>query len=110
MSVSIEGFEGRNSAFDALTAPSLDERARQHFVSQLRKHIMVDMAASNPSTAIASVRAMIIMPPGSRRAAQATRIFCTMSSSAIRRLPAMWPQRFGNSWSSNWSAATPASS
>jgi SAM-dependent methyltransferase len=46
MSVPIEGFEGRNSAFDALTAPSLDERARQQFVSQLRKHIMVDMAAS----------------------------------------------------------------
>jgi len=40
------GFEGRNSAFDALTQPTLDERARQQFVSQLRRHIMVDMAAS----------------------------------------------------------------
>jgi SAM-dependent methyltransferase len=40
------GFEGRNSAFDNLTRPSLDERARQQFVSQLRRHIMVDMAAS----------------------------------------------------------------
>jgi len=41
-----QGFEGRNSAFDSLTQPSLDERARQQFVSQLRRHIMVDMAAS----------------------------------------------------------------
>jgi SAM-dependent methyltransferase len=41
-----KGFEGRNSAFDSLTQPSLDERARQQFVSQLRRHIMVDMAAS----------------------------------------------------------------
>jgi SAM-dependent methyltransferase len=41
-----EGFEGRNSAFDALTQPTLDERARQQFVSSLRRHIMVDMAAS----------------------------------------------------------------
>jgi SAM-dependent methyltransferase len=40
------GFEGRNSAFDTLTQPTLDERARQQFVSQLRRHIMVDMAAS----------------------------------------------------------------
>jgi len=40
------GFEGRNSAFDMLTQPTLDERARQQFVSQLRRHIMVDMAAS----------------------------------------------------------------
>jgi len=42
----IAGFEGRNSAFDALTQPTLDERARQQFVSQLRRHIMVDMAGS----------------------------------------------------------------
>jgi SAM-dependent methyltransferase len=41
-----EGFEGRNSAFDSLTQPTLDERARQKFVSQLRRHIMVDMAAT----------------------------------------------------------------
>jgi SAM-dependent methyltransferase len=40
------GFEGRNSAFDCLTRPTLDERARQQFVSQLRRHIMVDMAAT----------------------------------------------------------------
>jgi SAM-dependent methyltransferase len=39
------GFEGKNSAFDAVTKPSLDERARQQFVSQLRKHVMVDMAS-----------------------------------------------------------------
>jgi SAM-dependent methyltransferase len=41
-----KGFEGRNSAFDSLTQPRLDERARQQFVSQLRRHIMVDMAAA----------------------------------------------------------------
>jgi SAM-dependent methyltransferase len=41
-----KGFEGRNSAFDSLTRPTLDERARQQFVSQLRRHIMVDMAGS----------------------------------------------------------------
>ncbi len=41
-----QGFEGRNSEFDSLTRPRLDERARQQFVSQLRRHIMVDMAAS----------------------------------------------------------------
>jgi SAM-dependent methyltransferase len=41
-----DAFEGKNSGFDALTTPSLDERARQQFVSQLRKHIMVDMAAT----------------------------------------------------------------
>jgi ubiquinone/menaquinone biosynthesis C-methylase UbiE len=40
------GIEGLNSAFDALTKPQLDERARQQFVSQLRKHIMVDMAGT----------------------------------------------------------------
>ena len=41
-----EGLEGKNSRFDTLTAPTADERARQQFVSQLRKHIMVDMAAT----------------------------------------------------------------
>jgi SAM-dependent methyltransferase len=41
-----KGFEGRNSAFDSLTRPTLDERARQQFVSQLRRHVMVDMAGS----------------------------------------------------------------
>jgi SAM-dependent methyltransferase len=41
-----KGFEGRNSAFDSLTRPTLNERARQQFVSQLRRHIMVDMAGS----------------------------------------------------------------
>lgn len=41
-----QGFEGRNSGFDLLTQPTADERARQQFVSQLRRHIMVDMAAT----------------------------------------------------------------
>jgi SAM-dependent methyltransferase len=39
------GLEGKISAFDALAAPIHDERARQQFVSALRKHVMVDMAA-----------------------------------------------------------------
>ena len=39
------GLEGRVSAFDELATPTLDERARQQFVSALRKHIMVDMAS-----------------------------------------------------------------
>jgi SAM-dependent methyltransferase len=43
---SMKGFEGRNSAFDSLTQPTSDERARQQFVSQLRRHIMVDMAGA----------------------------------------------------------------
>jgi SAM-dependent methyltransferase len=46
MSVPFEGFEGKNSAFDTLTAPTPDERARQQFVSQLRRYVMVDMAGS----------------------------------------------------------------
>jgi SAM-dependent methyltransferase len=37
--------EGKLSAFDALAAPTHDERSRQQFVSALRKHIIVDMAA-----------------------------------------------------------------
>lgn len=41
----IEGLEGKSSAFDALAIPTHDERARQEFVSALRKHIIVDMAA-----------------------------------------------------------------
>lgn len=40
-----EGLEGKVSAFDALATPTLDERARQQFVSALRKHVMVDMSA-----------------------------------------------------------------
>src|SRR5262245_9617499 len=42
---STEGLEGKMSRYDALAAPTLDERARQQFVSALRKHIMVDMSA-----------------------------------------------------------------
>jgi ubiquinone/menaquinone biosynthesis C-methylase UbiE len=45
MASTAPGFEGQNSAFDSVTTPTLDERARQQFVSQLRKHVMVDMAA-----------------------------------------------------------------
>ena len=34
------GLEGKVSAFDALAVPTHDERARQQFVSGLRKHII----------------------------------------------------------------------
>jgi SAM-dependent methyltransferase len=44
MSNLVDGVEGKNSQFDLLAAPTLDERARQQFVSQLRRHIMVDLA------------------------------------------------------------------
>jgi len=41
----VQGLEGRVSEFDSLASPTHDERARQQFVSTLRKHIMVDMSA-----------------------------------------------------------------
>jgi len=40
-----KGLEGRVSAYDELAAPTLDERARQQFVSALRAHVMVDMSS-----------------------------------------------------------------
>jgi len=40
-----DGLEGKVSAFDALAEPTLDELARQQFVSSLRAHVMVRMAA-----------------------------------------------------------------
>jgi SAM-dependent methyltransferase len=42
---SASGVSGRRS-FDAITQPTHDERFRQAFVSQLRKYVMVDLAAS----------------------------------------------------------------
>lgn len=41
-----EGLEGRVSEYDALAVPTLDERARQQFVSSLRAHVMIKMSAS----------------------------------------------------------------
>lgn len=87
MSASIEGFEGRNSAFDALTTPSLDERARQQFVSQLRKHIMVDMAASMRGVYADEVEPAFIKRTG-RRARTAVE---------VRR--AMLPNAYFRGWS-----------
>ena len=40
-----DGLEGKISAYDAIAAPTLDERARQQFVSSLRAHVMVNMSA-----------------------------------------------------------------
>jgi SAM-dependent methyltransferase len=40
-----DGLEGKISAYDAIAAPTLDERARQQFVSSLRAHVMVSMSA-----------------------------------------------------------------
>lgn len=50
-----EGVEGKVSSFDALASPTLDERARQQFVSLLRKHVMVDMSAKMRSVYAADV-------------------------------------------------------
>ena len=67
----IKGFEGRNSAFDSLTEPTLDERARQQFVSQLRRHIMVDMSAS-----MRGVYERAVAPRVRARAGRPPRICC----------------------------------
>jgi hypothetical protein len=63
------------------------------------------MAASSPSTARASVRAMITRP--SCRASHAARSLPTISACETTALPAKWPQRLGNTWSSSCTAATP---
>ena len=65
------------------------------------------MASSTPLTASASVRAMITKS-GSWRASSAALIFAIQSAVGITALPAMWPQRFGNTWSSMNRPATPA--
>ncbi|CFN82054.1 Uncharacterised protein [Bordetella pertussis] len=67
------------------------------------------MAASKPSTARASVRAMM-RKSSSRRASAAALIFDTISDSGATLLPAKWPQRLGNTWSSSWMASAPARS
>jgi hypothetical protein len=56
---------------------------------------------------MASVRAMITRS-GSARASSAALILASQSAAGITALPAMWPQRFGNTWSSMNSPATPA--
>ena len=64
------------------------------------------IAAENPSTAQASVRAIMTRP--SRRASTAALTLPTISSAAINSLPAKWPQRFGACWSSSCMALAPA--
>ena len=44
------------------------------------------------------------------RASAAARIFSTASSAEMTRLPSMWPQRFGHTWSSIIRQARPARS
>jgi SAM-dependent methyltransferase len=97
------GFEGRTSAFDGLTQPSLDERARQQFVSQLRRHIMVDMAAS-----MRDVYEREVEPGVVARAKRAPR-----SAGEVRR--AMLPNAYFRAWSAlrttaqemTWSSVRP---
>ena len=68
MTTATRGFEGKNSAFDTLTAPTLDERARQQFVSQLRKYVMVDMSGNMRKVYDAEVEPAAVQrdghPPG----------------------------------------------
>jgi hypothetical protein len=98
-----EGFEGRNSAFDALTQPRFDERARQQFVSQLRRHIMVDMAAS-----MRKVYEREVEPGVVARAERPPR-----TALEVRR--AMLPNRYFRAWSAvrttaqemTWSSVRP---
>ena len=45
-----------------------------------------------------------------RRAPTAALIFATMSAAGITSLPAMWPQRFGATWSSRKIADAPIAS
>ena len=67
------------------------------------------IAASSPSTARMSVRAMI-RKFGSRRASTAARMRLMAVSRSTTFLPSRWPQRFGLTWSSMWQPARPASS
>jgi SAM-dependent methyltransferase len=97
------GFEGRDSAFDSLTRPSLDERARQQFVSQLRRHIMVDMAAGMRRVYAGEVEPQIVA-----RKKRAPR-----SALEVRR--AMLPNPYFRAWSAlrytaqemTWSSVRP---
>src|SRR5574337_770233 len=65
------------------------------------------MAASMPSTAIASVRAMITNC-ASVRASTAALTRSTISSFDTIALPGRWPQRLAATWSSMCSAPAPA--
>ena len=65
------------------------------------------IAASSPSTASASVRAMIANA-GSMRASTAAFTRSTISSFGTIALPGRWPQRLAPTWSSMCIAAAPA--
>ena len=65
------------------------------------------MAASRPSMASASVRAMMTKP-GSVRASTAALMRSTISSLETSSLPGRWPQRLAPTWSSMCIAAAPA--
>jgi SAM-dependent methyltransferase len=98
-----KGFEGRNSAFDSLTQPTADERARQQFVSQLRRHIMVEMAGS-----LRSVYERQVEPSLLARGKRAPR-----NALEVRR--AMLPNTYFRAWSAlrytaqemTWSSVRP---
>ena len=64
-------------------------------------------AASSPSVARMSVRAMI-RKFGSRRASAAARMRLVAVSRSTTFLPSRWPQRLGLNWSSMWQPARPA--
>src|SRR5688572_9208379 len=64
-------------------------------------------AASRPSTARMSVRAMM-RKFGSRRASAAARMRLVAVSRSTTFLPSRWPQRLGLNWSSMWQPASPA--
>ena len=66
-------------------------------------------ARSSPSTARASVRAMITNS-GCVRASTAALIFAAISGAGMTSLPSMWPHFLGATWSSIWIPATPAAS
>jgi SAM-dependent methyltransferase len=97
------GFEGSTSSYDSLTAPTPDERARQQFVSQLRRHIMVDMSARMRTVYETQVEADAI-----RRRGRAPR-----NANEVRR--AMLPNGFFRAWSTlrytaqemTWSSVRP---
>jgi SAM-dependent methyltransferase len=103
MPAQTEAFEGKNSEFDTITKPTRDERARQQFVSQLRKYIMVDMAAS--------MRAVYASEVEPRHARQRGRV----PRDAIEVRRAMLPNPYFRAWSAlrytaqemTWSSVRP---
>ena len=96
---------GMAATSSALVGDSKNARSAPASSAALTRAI----ASSNPFTVRASLRAMITKS-GSCRAATAARIFETYASRLISSLLSRWPQRFGETWSSMWIAATPRAS